>query len=461
MRYRSILGALAFGSFLFHAVANSAPAQRSTLANLLVSHTPFTKEKEGTHVKIALGEFFRISTNALRNGRNFTPYAADYLCVREAGACNVNSLWFNVVAPASASYRSLMRVGAQDKQYHTILSVQANFGGRERNWWLSAFFDYTQRCTMVWPEESDIATPGTLQGFATMRQALTSSVQGVNQMGKENCWHGANQMLVRLGRHCAIGGIDMQLYTSCLASFYSARKPVSLFPARSDPLVAFGGGLNATVPLTQSFSCIGMVDWLISAAYTSWRLLDLSHRPWSHYLQTVSLAMPYASRPAGDDFLASVCVRPTNQVQAGGLLMWHTPRVSCRAGYIAWWEQADHFCVKMVPAIEQRRTIFDLSGAACCSATSAITASIDQGVTGTTMALSDYYATPLTEKDFSAQPGSDTSALSQTFFFALDLPLSVARNPVLLQGIAYYELGSPRHRSCSYFGGWLAAQLAF
>lgn len=391
----------------------------------------------------------------------FLPNGKCCITMKEDGTGDVNSLWFNLIAPTGESYSSTVCLNPVRKAYGAVLSFYAHFCN---NWWLginSAAMRVNHNLHVC---ESNRTADGTCAGFKNACDGFNNPTWSA---GKLPCCQqtrgGLDDIQCKLGYDYYT---DDDRYSSLylVATAPTGKKCVTnnVF----EPLVgsrhgSFGVGLN------------GGTDWNLCDGDTVNLMLDVKYRyvfkarekrsfdlskngDWSRYLLVVPSTQVLNSQPGVNVVTLPVQVTPGSTVDLWLGLHYQHRAWNFEVGYDFWYRQAEKICAPCSIAPH-----FGIQTLALCgdTLTSASAATISQGAAGSNATVTDATFTAITMTDLNVNSGAQPRSLSSTIYG--DIGYTAERDCYsLLFGLgASYEFGTKN--ALRQWGIWYTQGVSF
>lgn len=399
--------------------------------------------------------FYQESREDCEFGRYFLPNNRSSISVREDGSGDLNSLWFNVIAPTGTSFSSDLSLNPERRLFGAHFYTRFNL----QNWvcynvWFSVAFAAYRLEHCLGLCESNVQNSGTIPGFPNMTRALNNPEWTTGHFANGvQCETGVDDVEFKLGYdHFYCDNYHVGLYLVGTAPTGEGSCSGRVF----EPLVgsnhgSFGAGFNADL-LAYDFcghNIVFMTDLKYRYVFSHCenRSFDLRNNgDFSRYLLVANQNSPFVSTPGINVLTTKVDVEPRSTIEFWAALNYAWCSFDVEVGYNLWWRDCENICR---PSFCQTDVgVFDLAGQ-CCSTvpTSASNANITQGARGINVAPSDAAFTPITAGDLSLSSAAQPSALTHKVYGALAYRTEVFCTPVLLGLGGAYEFA--RDRSCN------------
>lgn len=398
--------------------------------------------------------------------------------IRENGTGDINSLWFNLIAPAGSFYSSTLCFSPQRVTYGAVITYYTDLSkicNQSGKFWLLINTAIMAAEHDLKVEECNRTEPGTLQCFPNFCSVFNNNriyrdpIHNQQwKYGKISCSklkdRGFDDIQVKLGYN---------LY--CLQNSYSniygvVTIPTGTYPTSEflfEPLVgsrhtSLGAGVNSGFNLIENYksgNLCNKISLLIDLKYrysfgaTETRSFDLiNNGNWSRYLLAVTEDLPLYSFPGINVFTFPVNVIPGNSIDFWSALHYESCAWNVEFGYNLWWRQAEKIC-PTIPCCNLLSNnnigIYDMPGV-CNIARTASTAQISQSIIGDNQIQSDPVFTPTTIRDINFSSAAHPEVLTNKIYLALSIKNNYYQCPAKVGLASSYEFS---HKS-SAFSQW-------
>lgn len=399
------------------------------------------------------------------------------LNVAENGSGDINSLWLGLAAARGQNFSSTLSIFPKRKVHGGYFNFYFDLSRWLCGGWASVAFAAARVEHTLCLRESDIKNPG--QNSNCPQNAIDAlthpSLSGARLYRRSLCETGVDDVLLRVGwdyffcnyDHVGIylagvvptgcdrfgrnhHGFEHHSFNShngfnhrdnCGDNDHRFCNEYLFEPRIGGNHGYIGFGLTGDYTLWEC-DAHGL-NWLTEFRYLygledcERRTFDLCGRPLSRYLQVVTADARLNSSSAVSHFTHNVEVTPRSTIDFWTALHYDWCAYNFEFGYNLWWRDCERVCLKR--GHDLGVGILDLGRICSGSATSANTADISQGVTGTNVPASDTRFTTLTTSDLNVASGTVPSALTHKLFAGISWNSELWCMPVLLGFGGGYE----------------------
>lgn len=342
------------------------------------------------------------------------------LNVQENGSGDVDSLWFNVIAPTGTFYSSELSFKPKRQTYGAVLYFAAQ---------LPCNFQVAITTALVTARnsmhlcESTIENPGTCPGYATLTQSFANCSRIFGRIDGTHKKTGVDDVQVKLiYEACKNDCFYWDMYGLVGIPTGEGSKAYNLF----EPLVGskhaqLGLGTDAQWNIMErdcwSWTLLGEAKYRYAFKADEYRSFDLlPNGQWSRYMLFVNASDPYSFYPAINNLTFQTKVTPRSSFDLYLATHANYNAWNFEIGYDFWYRSAEKvaLCCAQLP---NNVGIADLKGIAEQNPHSASTANISQGIlAGTNQMVSDTTFIPVTMSDINCISGAAPRGISNSVY---------------------------------------------
>lgn len=370
---------------------------------------------------------FMQSTNHKKMARYFLPNNNACATLDESGNGTLDSLWFNLISPDGTFYNSNIFLAPERTVAGVLFTMYVNF---TKAIWLGINSAAVQVTNNIHLHEYRNQT-GTIPGFANAYNAFNNSAWCA---GKISCADlkvgGLDDIQFKLG-YDVFKLEDGHATIYLVATAPTGKRPNSEY--LFEPLVGSKNGsvgvgldLDAVAAEIRDYELSFMLDFKYRFIFpaTERRSFDLcKNGQWSRYLLVVTPDQLLNSQPGINLLTIPVKVTPRSTIDLWAALNLPICNFNIEIGYDFWWRQAEKICKKcpICPG-------YGIQTLALCGfpLSSASTANITQGASGSNATVTDTTFTYITDADLNLNSAAHPHALSQKLY--IDFGYTIKRD---------------------------------